>query len=86
MSRCRKRSASCWSRGRRACCGVVHHTSCAVDKGRTPIPKGKKEVVQYNQKIYVTFEVGITEIELRYKPLKSGAVSTVRPHSLPESG
>ncbi|MGG4394562.1 vWA domain-containing protein [Paenibacillus thiaminolyticus] len=65
---------------------VVHHTSCAVDKGRTPIPKGKKEVVQYNEKIYVTFEDGITEIELRYKPLKSGAVSTGRPHSLPESG
>ncbi|GGG14835.1 hypothetical protein GCM10010913_40880 [Paenibacillus aceti] len=37
---------------------------------RTPLPKNKKEILEYNDKLYITFEDGITEIELRYKAIK----------------
>ena len=30
-------------------------------------PKKKKEILQYEDKVYITFEDNVTEIELRYK-------------------
>ncbi len=44
-----------------------HDTDCVITcKGRD-IPKRKKEILQYEDKIYITFEDNVTEIELRYK-------------------
>ncbi|HEY2492960.1 MAG TPA: vWA domain-containing protein [Paenibacillus sp.] len=49
---------------------VKHHTRCAVVRGKSPLPKNKKEALHFNDKLYITFEDGKTEIELRYKAVK----------------
>ncbi|AZK48619.1 VWA domain-containing protein [Paenibacillus lentus] len=50
---------------------IVKNTSrCSLVRNRTPLPKNKKEILEYNDKLYITFEDGITEIELRYKAIK----------------
>ncbi|PUA39416.1 VWA domain-containing protein [Paenibacillus elgii] len=51
-----------------------HNTRCTIEKGRTPIPRNKKESISYNDKIYITFEDHLTEIELRYKEVKPNAL------------
>ena len=44
-----------------------HVTDCVVTcKGRD-IPKKKKAILQYEDKVYITFEDNVTEMELRYK-------------------
>ncbi|OPH46683.1 hypothetical protein BC351_14450 [Paenibacillus ferrarius] len=54
---------------------IKHNTKCSIEKGKTPIPKNKKEMIHYNDKIYITFEDHITEIELRYKEIKPSTLS-----------
>ncbi|OXM85455.1 hypothetical protein CF651_15360 [Paenibacillus rigui] len=54
---------------------LKHHTRCAIEKGKKPIFKNKKEQIRYNDKIYITFEDCITEIELRYKEVKPNSLS-----------
>jgi Mg-chelatase subunit ChlD len=54
---------------------LKHNTRCTVEKGKTPIVRNKKEPVSYNDKIYITFEDRITEIELRYKEIKPNSLS-----------
>jgi len=49
---------------------VKHMTRCSLVRNRTPILKNKQEILEYNDKLYITFEDGVTEIELRYKPIK----------------
>lgn len=50
---------------------IVKNTSrSSLVRNRTPLPKDKKEALEYNDKLYITFEDGITEIELRYKAIK----------------
>ncbi|MFM9276566.1 vWA domain-containing protein [Paenibacillus jiagnxiensis] len=49
---------------------VKHDTRCAVQHGKQPVPPGKKTALGYNEKLYITFEDGVTEIELRYKAIK----------------
>ncbi|WP_416367285.1 vWA domain-containing protein [Paenibacillus sanfengchensis] len=49
---------------------VKNTTRCSLVRNRTPLPKNKQEILEYNDKLYITFEDGITEIELRYKPIK----------------
>ncbi len=44
-----------------------HDTDCIVSLRGKDIPKGKKEVLQYEDKLYIVFEDHVTEIELRYK-------------------
>ncbi|NEW09808.1 VWA domain-containing protein [Paenibacillus sp. SYP-B3998] len=52
-----------------------HNTRCSVEKGKLPIPKNKVEILRYNDKIYITFEDHITEVELRYKEIKPSTLS-----------
>ncbi len=47
-----------------------HYTNCAVRMGSNMILKGKKAVLDYDDKIYIVFEDGITELELRYKRVR----------------
>ncbi|WP_281170076.1 VWA domain-containing protein [Paenibacillus pinihumi] len=49
---------------------VKHQTKCTVVIGRTPLPAEKTGTLVYNDKLYVTFEDGVTEIEIRYKEPK----------------
>lgn len=49
---------------------VKHHTRCAVVRGKSPLLRNKKEALHFNDKLYITFEDGKTEIELRYKAVK----------------
>ncbi|WP_397386266.1 VWA domain-containing protein [Paenibacillus sp. VCA1] len=49
---------------------VKHTTRCALVRNRTPLKANKKEILEYNDKLYITFEDGITEIEIRYKAIK----------------
>ncbi|CAH1189920.1 hypothetical protein PAECIP111893_00018 [Paenibacillus plantiphilus] len=49
---------------------ITHRTRCTVSKGRSPIEAGRRETLHFNDKLYITFEDGMTEIELRYKSVK----------------
>ncbi|MNI03442.1 von Willebrand factor type A domain protein [compost metagenome] len=61
---------------------IVQNTSrCSLVRNRTPLPKNKKEVLEYNDKLYITFEDGITELELRYKSIKPNTNIYVRTES-----
>ena len=44
-----------------------HDTDCVITCKGKDIPKKKKEILQYEDKIYITFEDNVTEMELRYK-------------------
>lgn len=59
-----------FSAGKQGKLYVKHSTRCAVQIGKMPVPAGKKAALDFNEKLYVTFEDGITEIELRYKAIK----------------
>ncbi|MBN3524108.1 VWA domain-containing protein [Paenibacillus apiarius] len=61
---------------------VKHRTNCTVAKGRTPLKPNHTEILEYNDKLYITFEDGITEIELRFKAVKPGSVSYADPSAL----
>lgn len=47
-----------------------HDTNCTVVRGRTPVKRRHTVAIEYNEKMYITFEDGITEIEIRYKAIK----------------
>ncbi|MDH6353201.1 uncharacterized protein YegL [Brevibacillus sp. 1238] len=49
---------------------MISHSQCTLQKGKDILPRHKKVVLHYNDKIYVTFEDHVTEIELRYKESK----------------
>lgn len=49
---------------------VTHQTRCTVTHGRVDVPRGHQSILNYNDKLYITFEDGATEIELRYKAVK----------------
>ncbi|MBR2567322.1 MAG: hypothetical protein IKE29_22280 [Paenibacillus sp.] len=49
---------------------VRHDTNCTVVRGRTPIKRRHTEALEYNEKMYITFDDGVTEIEMRYKAIK----------------
>jgi len=49
---------------------VRHDTNCTVVRGRTPIQRKQTAALEYNDKLYITFEDGVTEIEIRYKAIK----------------
>ncbi|CAM2900818.1 hypothetical protein PATA110615_06765 [Paenibacillus taichungensis] len=49
---------------------VRHDTNCTVVRGRTPVKPRHTEALEYNEKLYITFEDGVTEIEIRYKAIK----------------
>ena len=44
-----------------------HDTDCVITCKGKDIPKKKKEILQHEDKIYITFEDNVTEMELRYK-------------------
>lgn len=44
-----------------------HDTDCVITYKGKDIPKKKKEILQYEDKVYITFEDNVTELELRYK-------------------
>ncbi|TVX95083.1 VWA domain-containing protein [Cohnella terricola] len=49
---------------------VSHNTRCTLTIGSVPVGSNRKASLHYNDKLYITFEDGITEIELRYKAIK----------------
>lgn len=61
---------------------IKHRTNCTVAKGRTPVKPNDTVTLEYNDKLYITFEDGITEIELRFKAVKQGAVSYADPSAM----
>lgn len=51
---------------------IFHHdTSCVVSLSKRDIPKGKKEILNYDDKLYIVFEDNVTEIEIRYKRIRN---------------
>jgi von Willebrand factor type A domain len=54
---------------------LVNHSHCTVERGKETMPRHKKLVLQYNDKIYVTFEDRMTEIEIRFKKSTSEEAS-----------
>lgn len=49
---------------------VQNKSRCSLVRNRTPLANNKRETLEYNDKLYITFEDGITELELRYKAIK----------------
>ncbi|MCG7316189.1 vWA domain-containing protein [Brevibacillus laterosporus] len=49
---------------------VKNNSNCILVRGTTLLRINKKEILTYNDKLYITFEDEITEIELRYKAVK----------------
>lgn len=49
---------------------LQNKSRCSLVRNRTPLPAGKQETLEYNDKLYITFEDGVTELELRYKAIK----------------
>ncbi len=47
-----------------------HDTDCIVSLGDRNIPSGKKEVLNYDDRLYIVFEDHVTEMELRYKRVR----------------
>ncbi|WP_212977080.1 VWA domain-containing protein [Paenibacillus azoreducens] len=60
---------------------VKHATRCSLVRNRTPLAVNKKEALEYNDKLYITFEDGVTEIELRYKAIKPSTNIFIRTDS-----
>jgi hypothetical protein len=52
---------------------VKNTSRSTLQKGNSELSRNKKEALQYNDKLYITFEDRITEIELRYKDIKPGS-------------
>lgn len=44
-----------------------HDTNCIVNIGSRDIPAGKREVLNFDDRLYIIFENNVTEIEIRYK-------------------
>ena len=63
---------------------IKHDTRCIIQIGSTPLPRGKKERLNYNDKLYITFEDGVTEIELRYKAIKPSTNIYIRSNQTSE--
>ncbi|MBE0337696.1 VWA domain-containing protein [Paenibacillus sp. 23TSA30-6] len=59
-----------FSAGKKGTLVVKHDTRCALQHGKVRIGRNKKAVLEYSDKLYITFEDGVTEIELRYKAIK----------------
>lgn len=47
-----------------------HNTECIITIGRRNVAHGQKEVLKYDDKIYITFEDHATELEVRYKRVR----------------
>ena len=47
-----------------------HNTDCIVGLGKLTIPPGKKEVLKYDDRLYIVFEDHVTELEIRYKRVR----------------
>ncbi len=52
-----------------------HNTNCIISFGKQTIPEGKKQVLNYDDKLYIVFENHVTEIELRYKRIRKMAIA-----------
>ncbi|SFF30663.1 von Willebrand factor type A domain-containing protein [Paenibacillus algorifonticola] len=65
--------------GKKGTLFVKHTSRCTLVRGKTALRKDRKEPLQYGDKLYITFEDGITEIELRYKPIKANTNIFTRP-------
>ncbi|PPQ49041.1 VWA domain-containing protein [Paenibacillus peoriae] len=59
-----------FSAGKKGSLIVKHDTRCALQHGKIRLARNKKAVMEYSDKLYITFEDGVTEIELRYKAIK----------------
>ncbi|AUO07691.1 hypothetical protein NS115_01870 [Paenibacillus jamilae] len=59
-----------FSAGKKGTLIVKHDTRCALQHGKVRLTRNKKAVMAYGDKLYITFEDGVTEIELRYKAIK----------------
>ncbi|ASR49889.1 hypothetical protein B4V02_06785 [Paenibacillus kribbensis] len=59
-----------FSAGKKGSLVVKHDTRCALQHGKVRLTRNKKAVMEYGDKLYITFEDGVTEIELRYKAIK----------------
>lgn len=44
-----------------------HDTNCIVSIGSRDIPAGKREILNFDDRLYIVFEDNVTEIEIRYK-------------------
>ena len=50
---------------------IFHHaTECTITLGNKDVPRGKREVLNFDNKLYIIFEDHSTEIEVRYKRMK----------------
>ena len=47
-----------------------HNTECIISLLNRDIPRGKKEVLSYDDRLYIVFEDHVTEIEIRYKRVR----------------
>ncbi|GGG82781.1 VWA domain-containing protein [Paenibacillus radicis (ex Gao et al. 2016)] len=58
---------------------VKNSSRATLIRGKTMLRKDRTELMQYGDKLYITFEDGVTELELRYKPIKPSTNIFTRP-------
>ncbi|WP_052350300.1 vWA domain-containing protein [Paenibacillus gorillae] len=58
---------------------VKNSSRATLIRGKTMLRKDRAELMQYGDKLYITFEDGVTELELRYKPIKPSTNIFTRP-------
>ncbi|MFF2484397.1 VWA domain-containing protein [Paenibacillus sp. NPDC058071] len=58
---------------------VRNDSRSTLVRGKTLLRKNRAELMQYGDKLYITFEDGVTELELRYKPIKPSSNIFTRP-------
>ncbi|MFF2093625.1 VWA domain-containing protein [Paenibacillus sp. NPDC058174] len=58
---------------------VKNSSRSTLVRGKTMLRKDRAELMQYGDKLYITFEDGVTELELRYKPIKPTSNIFTRP-------
>lgn len=61
----------CFEAGKNGTVIFHHDTGCIVSLGKRDIPRGKKEILNYDDKLYIVFEDNVTEIEIRYKRIRN---------------
>ena len=52
-----------------------HNTECLVSLSNRDVPRGKKEVLNYDDRLYIVFEDHVTEIEIRYKRVRKTSMA-----------
>ncbi|WP_058486171.1 vWA domain-containing protein [Defluviitalea phaphyphila] len=59
--------------GRNGTVIFYHETDCIITFKNQTVPRGKKEILHYDDRLHIIFEDNVTEMELRFKHVKNVA-------------